>query len=144
MTKVLLVTEVPDPPKLAIRWDLAWPLFLPDLVGDIPSGDGKQVVPLARWFWEAMGKGMGRLMPDAPDEVWCVVPTLTPPAEDLVVRLASFWSDTVLDYRQGPNDHNYWRAPLVSVFGEVHPSEAEARMAEIYGPGEVSRYAMPL
>lgn len=144
MTKIILVTEVPAPPTLAVRWDLAWPLFLPDAVGDLPKGDGKQVVPLARWFWETMGGVMGRLRPEGPDTVCCVVPTLTPAAEDLVIRLASFWSDMVLDHRQGSANDNCWRAPLLDVFANGQESAAQMRMTEIYGPNEIARYAMPL
>lgn len=144
MTKIVLATEVSEPAGPVVRWDLAWGLFLPDAVGDIPAGDGKQVVPLARWFWETMGRVMGRLRPDAPAAVWCVVPPLTPAAEDLVIRLASFWSDTVVDYRSGPSDLNCWRAPVLDVFGEDSQSAAQVRMTETYGPDEVARYAMPL
>jgi hypothetical protein len=67
LTKIVLATKVPDIPQRTVRRDLAWPLFLPDMVGDIPAGDGKQVVPLARWFWEAMGRVMGYLRPDCPE-----------------------------------------------------------------------------
>ena len=144
MTKIVLATEAPETPRLAVRWDLAWLLFLPDTVGDIPAGDGKQVVPLARWFWEAMGRVMGRLRPDCPEDVWCVVPSLTPAAEDLVIRLASFWSDKVVDYRMEPSDNNCWRAPVLDVFGEGSQSEAQLRMTKVYGPGEAARYAMPM
>lgn len=144
MTTIVLVTEVPEPPILGVRWDLAWPLFLPEAVGDLPAGDGKQVVPLARWFWETMGRIAGRLRPDGPEVVWCVVPSLTPAAEDFVIRLASFWSDTVVDYRQEHNDKNCWRAPVLDVFGEGIQSAAQMRMTEVYGPDEVARYAMPL
>ncbi|PSR29662.1 MAG: hypothetical protein C7B43_07680 [Sulfobacillus benefaciens] len=144
LTKIVLATEVPEAPRLAVRWDLAWPLFLPDAVGDIPAGDGKQVVPLARWFWEAMGRVMGRLQPVCPEEVWCVVPPLSPAAEDLVIRLASFWSDKVVDYRKDPSDNNCWRAPVLNVFEEENQSEAQLRMTTVYQPGETARYAMPL
>lgn len=144
MTKIVLVTEVPDSQGPTVRWDLAWPLFLPDAVGDIPVGDGKQVVPLARWFWETMGRLTGRLRCDAPEAVWCVVPPLTPAAEDFVIRLASFWSDTVIDHRDNPSDNNCWRAPVLDVFGSDKHSDAESRMTAVYGPNEVARYAMPL
>ncbi|WP_028962067.1 cupin domain-containing protein [Sulfobacillus thermosulfidooxidans] len=143
-TKIVLVMDVPEPPKTVIRWDLAWQLFLPDALGDIPAGDGKQSVPLARWFWEAMGHMMGRLRPDSPETVFCVVPPLTPAAEDFVIRLASFWSDIIIDHRQGPSEHNCWRAPIVNVFGEDTRSEAEAQLTTTYGPNETAHYFMPL
>lgn len=59
-------------PHPVIRWDLAWALFLPESAGDLPAGDGKQVVPLARWFWETMGQLGGRLRQDSPETIWCV------------------------------------------------------------------------
>ncbi len=144
LTKIILVGTVPEAGPRAVRWDLAWPLLLPEAVGDVPAGHGQAVVPLARWFWEAMGRLAGRLKPDGPEAVWCVVPPLTPAAEDLVIRLASFWSDVVLDHRQGPRTDNCWRPPLVNVLGAGQPTAAEERLWEAYGPDELARYAMPL
>ncbi len=114
------------------------------MVGDIPAGNTKSVVPLARWFWETMGCVMGRLRPDSPEVVWCVVPSLTPAAEDFVIRLASFWSDYVVDYRTEFSDNNCWRAPVLNVFGKESPSAAQVRMTRDYGSGKTAHYAMPL
>lgn len=78
---------LPGPP---IRFDLAWPLFLPDSPGDVPAAPGQQLLPLARWFWDTMGRFGGRMAPAEAGPICCVVPRLSEAALELVIRLASF------------------------------------------------------
>lgn len=131
-------------PYPVIRWDLAWALFLPESAGDLPAGDGKQVVPLARWFWETMGQLGGRLRQDSPETIWCVVPPLTKAAQDFAIRLASFWSDEVYMLWAADPSENVWRPPVVDVFSDPAEDGAAARLVETYGPNEEARYTMPL
>lgn len=105
-----------------LRWDLAWTLFLPEHVGDIPADIFPREVlgDLTHWAWNELGKVAGRLHPERPPAVWCRVPSLTPAAEEYVVRLTSFWDDEVYWAAEDgtPQGDNLWLPPLVKVAGE--------------------------
>lgn len=102
-----------------LRWDLAWSLFLPQHVGDIPEGIYPRGVigDLTNWAWNEFSKIGGRLRPGRDPVIWCVVPPLTPAGEDYVVRLASFWDDDVYWASEdgASKGSNLWRLPLVSI-----------------------------
>jgi uncharacterized cupin superfamily protein len=107
--------------RAVLRWDLAWALFLPAHVGDIPTDvfPREDIGDLTQWAWNELGKVAGRLNQERPPAVWCRVPPLTPAAAEYVVRLASFWDDDVYwaaDDGTAQGD-NLWCPPLVNVTG---------------------------
>ena len=122
----------PDPAHPVMRWDLAWSLFLPQHVGDIPKGIYPRGVigDLTNWAWNEFSKIGGRLRPGRAPVICCVVPPLTPAGEEYVVRLASFWDDAVYwasddGARTGSN---LWRPPLVSIEGRGSYGELDERL----------------
>ncbi len=121
-----------------VRWDLAWPLFLPDCApGSLPTGGGAQrLTIIGRWFWDHMGLMAGRLRPDAPEAVWLVCPTpLSEPAREFVTRLASFWCDEVYWEPPTPATENRWTAPVVNV-SDPTASPLTAALTETYSQGQ--------
>jgi uncharacterized cupin superfamily protein len=125
----------------ALRWDVAWRLFLPDHVGDVPSGFPEMVLGrLTAWAWDALGDCTGRLRIDKPDTVWFVVPpSLSPAGEEFVVRIASFWDDEVYWASDAGErvGENLWLAPVADIQGASSPSALDRAVqgAEAYGPG---------
>lgn len=148
---VLVETEALEhvsPP--VVRCDIAWSLFLPDSVGDVPSGHGRGIYPFSYWFWNEMGNLAGFLRPQSDRVVWCVVPPLTPEGQEFIVRLASFWSTevyaaTIEEVKAGEvsTQNNLWRAPVVDMYS-TERSAVERRLAEVHPDGEDFRYMMPL
>lgn len=136
-------------PKPTIRWDLAWPLFLPDFPGDIPQGHSRSLVALAHWFWEAMGQITGFLNPDAPERIWFLTPYLTLEAREFVIRLASFWSTQIYcaDSEESttfdPLFHtNCWIAPVANLHQAPPTQSARARLSD--PAPDAAQYLMPL
>ena len=62
----MAVVIIEDPPKdmrpeKAIRADVAWKLFLPDHMGDIPAiGKGK-IEPIRHWLWWELSRKIRRV-----------------------------------------------------------------------------------
>lgn len=133
-----------------VRWDLAWALFLPDSPGELPAGDSRQSLPLARWYWETMGRIGGRLRSQDEGPVWCIVPPLSPAAQEFATRLASFWSDEIYwltadDPETGcpAEAENCWLAPVYDVTTLPQAGTLRAHFGEVDQHGEEAWYAMP-
>ncbi len=133
-----------------VRCDLAWELFLPEWPGDLPTGDSRQCLSLARWFWDNLGRVGGRLRPEIREPIVCVVPALTAVAREFVIRLASFWSDQVLWLTQSNSveggfemSDNLWVAPVYDVMDAPDPGSMHAHFRELYEDAEEARYMMP-
>lgn len=138
------------PPNPAVRWDRAWPLFLPNHLGDLPSGEGRAVLSLSRWFWDEMSRFGGHLRQGPATPIWCVTPPLSHPAREYVIRLSSFWADAVYEIspemaasgtlQTGPN---LWTAPTINVLAPPASDSASSRLRRFQGNSEV-RSLMPL
>lgn len=133
-----------------VRWDLAWVLFLPDSPGELPAGDSRQSLPLARWYWETMGRIGGRLRPQDGGPIWCVVPPLSPGAQEFTTRLASFWSDEIYwltaDEMEGGitgGSENRWLAPIYDISPSPQAGTLRAKFGEVDLDGEEAWFAMP-
>ncbi|WP_199615121.1 cupin domain-containing protein [Paenibacillus alkalitolerans] len=106
-------------PVDSLRWDVAWKLFLPQHIGDIPAGFPDMTLSrLTAWAWESLGTMAGRMRIDRADPVWFLVPPLTPAAEEYVARIASFWDDEVYRVSDAgePVGDNLWLPPVVSIY----------------------------
>jgi uncharacterized cupin superfamily protein len=118
-----------------VRWDLAWPLFLPDCEpGTLPDQQPHVLNIMGRWYWEQMGRVGGRLRPDAPDTVWFVTPPLANGAREYLTRLGSFWCDEVYWDVPDAQTPNRWTMPAVTV--EALPATPLwSAMTESYAQG---------
>jgi uncharacterized cupin superfamily protein len=133
-------TAATHAPEGALRWDIAWSLFLPGREGDVPSGYPEMVLGrLTAWAWDALGDVGGRMRVDKADPIWFIVPPLTPAAEEYVVRLASFWDDDVRWASDAgrPAGPNLWLAPVADIVGGPGQGALDAAVqgSEAYGPG---------
>ena len=129
----------------ALRWDLAWPLFLPECPGDVPAGDPKAALgPLLGWAWQRLGRLAGRMRPAPADPVWFVLPALSTAARELVVRVASFWADEVYEGPSPGDDPgpNLWTPPLVRLETPPEPGGLAERASESWESGG-ERYFYP-
>ena len=109
-------------PKGAIRADLAWQLFMPDTIGDIPAGWSKESDSFKRWLWNELSRKAGFMRRRGHHHVFVVTPKLTPAAREFLVRVCSFWSNEVYSLaefrgRFDPNrtGKNVWIPPVVNV-----------------------------
>ncbi len=126
-----------------IRWDLAWPLFLPGCaLGELPIQEPQSLNIMGRWFWEQMGRVGGRLRPDAYDTVWFVTPALSDGAREYLTRLASFWCDEVYWEVPERSSPNRWMMPAVDV-GTLPTTSLWSTMTETYEEG-VERHLLPM
>lgn len=126
-----------------IRWDLAWPLFLPDCeAGSLPEQQPQLLNIMGRWYWEQMGTVSGRLRADACNTVFFVTPRLSDAAREYLTRLASFWCDEV--YWEPPTDStpNRWQVPAVDL-GKLPADPLWAAMTESY-PEAVEHSLVPM
>jgi uncharacterized cupin superfamily protein len=137
-------------PTPAVRWDLAWPLYLPACPGDLPEGRSRGTDQLARWFWETMNTLGGFLRQPAPGPVFCLTPPMTVAGRDFVVRLASSWADTVYQLPQDAvregrtaGEDNLWTAPVANVFSAPPHDSAAARLTARDETAE-QRFLMPV
>lgn len=108
-------------PEYSLRWDVAWTLFLPQHIGDIPAGFPDITLRrITAWAWDSLGSITGRMRIDRPEVVWFLVPPLTPAAVEYVTRIASFWDDEVYwasDIGESVGD-NLWLPPVVSLYDD--------------------------
>lgn len=135
--------QVPD---ASLRWDLAWMLFLPDYAGDIPEGYPEPLLArLTAWAWERFGDLSGRLRTNKADPIWCLVPPLTPAAEEYVVRISSFWDDEI--YRVSddgqPISDNLWIAPLVNVHSKSNLHALDEALGQLENSPQRNRVFFP-
>ena len=129
----------PDAPEGILRWDIAWSLFLPNHVGDIPAGYPEMMLGrLTAWAWGSLGEMAGRMRVDRVDPVWFIVPPLSPAGEEYVVRIASFWDDDVYWATESGErvGANLWLPPVTRVAGPDMTSALDAALqGDVpYGP----------
>lgn len=115
-----------DPPKNvrpegAIRADVAWKLFMPDTMGDIPGEWTRDSESLKRWLWNTLAKRLGFLHPAPEREIFVLTPELTTAALDFMVRTCSFWSNEIyaVQSKDGlmnieEKGTNLWKPPVVN------------------------------
>lgn len=108
-------------PKDAVRADLAWQLFIPDAIGDIPEGWKKGSDFFKRWLWNELSKRAGFLR-RGPVEVYVVTPKLSAAGQEFLIRMCSFWSDEVCfitkfngNFDPTRTGKNVWIPPIVNV-----------------------------
>ncbi len=135
----------PPPDRIVVRWDKAWDLYAPEHPGDLPAGVEPGALPLATWFWEAMGHVAGRLSVDGPEQVWCWCPLMTPAGRNLVIRLASFWSTEIQAVGAGGAlvGPNLWQPPLAHVLVDQVMGPADPPAWHPRGSGERQHFLMP-
>lgn len=120
-------------PPTFIRLDIAWKLFLPSSVGDVPKGHGRNAIPIANWLWDSLAKRCGNINADSESEVHIVVPPITEEGLDFVVRLCSLWSPEI--YLEADRNKNLFTPPIINVFekpkgAEVNLSRNDRGMSE--------------
>jgi uncharacterized cupin superfamily protein len=144
--------EEGSPPDPAVRWDLAWPLFLPHTPGDLPRGHGKELQAIARWYWDTMGYLGGFLRQPRGRPIWHLLPRgLKPAGRDMVIRLASFWADEVYQWpaeavRQArPQDSpNLWVPPVTPLLRGGPSGSLAERLTDTTEDGGTTRFLMPM
>jgi len=109
-------------PEDYVRLDLAWKLFLPSNIGDIPTGHGKNLIPIANWFWDVMASKSGNLNADSKNEIHVVVPQLNDAGLDFVVRLCSLWSSEVFF---GDLNKNLFVPPVINIYEDPKGSQTK-------------------
>lgn len=111
-------------PEKAVRMDVAWKLFLPDFMGDIPPNSSADLVEISGWLWNELSKRCGTLAKKDQD-TWILTPELTEGGREFVTRIASFWTDNVYvfsetqfkEYRKLQiMENNRWIPPVMSVY----------------------------
>lgn len=142
-----------DPPKNvrpenSIRADVAWKLYLPDYMGDIPPFVKAKVTAFRHWLWWELSTRLGYLRPDKPDAVYILTPTLTEASREFIIRTASFWADEV--YAVAPGDgaydienagENLWTPPVVNLNRSYGSSSAVGVMHEEMESGDHNFYS---
>lgn len=116
-----------DPPKNvrpdgAIRADVAWKLFLPDFMGDLPKTGMHRIRKLRHWLWGELGEKLGYMKVNAADSVYILTPELSAAGKEFLIRTCSLWDDEVVtvqgkngEYDIGKSSENLWTAPVVNV-----------------------------
>jgi len=125
-------------PSNYVRLDIAWKLFLPSCIGDVPNGHGRNLIPLTNWFWDAMAKRSGNLNADSDKEIHVIVPPLTEEGLDFVVRLCSMWSSEIFF---GDKNKNLFTPPVINIFDKPKGSEVKLSRNE---KGMSERFFTPL
>lgn len=152
----MAIIIVIDPPKDvrpegAIRADVAWKLYLPDSMGDLPGQDGtRQMVWFNNWLWGEFSTRLGYLRKDGPDPVWILTPPLTEAALSYLVRTSSIWTDEVHVVRSenGSIDlenrgENVWKVPSVNIL-ESDASDPAMENLRINEEGLTDQFLSPL
>lgn len=138
----MAVVIIEDPPKDlrpegAIRADVAWKLFLPDFMGDIPGiGKGK-IEPIRHWLWWELSKRQGFMREDEAPAAYILAPPLTPEGKEFLIRTSSLWTNNV--HLIGANGktvdlnstgENLWVPPVVNVNERPKARTALSRLTD--------------
>ena len=136
------VIIIEDPPKdmrpeKAIRADVAWKLFLPDYMGDIPEiGKGK-IEPMRHWLWGELSRYQGFMRQEESKVSYLLAPPLTSEGREFLIRTCSLWTNDVhLIEARGHNADlksiggNLWIPPVVNVKSNPNPNTALAKLSE--------------
>jgi len=134
--------------QFSIRLDLAWELFLPESLSSLPKkGNDINLILISNWLWNTLGNNARRLRKDLPEKQWIIIPALDQPALRFVERIASFWSDEILEYvLRGdgtPFERDAWIPPTVSVFSDKD-KEPEEEALTLKEPEGTTSFIMPL
>ncbi len=138
---MIIIEQVTDreyPPNF-IRLDIAWKLFLPSSMGDVPKGHGRNAIPIANWLWDALARRCGNLKADSEGQVHIVVPPITAEGLDFIVRLCSLWSPEI--YLDDDRNKNLYALPIINVFEK--PRGAEVNLSR-NNRGMSERFFTPL
>lgn len=131
-----------DPPKNirpedAIRADVAWKLYFPDSMGDLPSSGNGRLEPFRHWLWWELSTRLGFLRKDSPEIVYILTPPLTEAGKEFIVRTCSFWADEVFEVTPGNDSYdvnrsgkNIWTAPIVNLNDNYGANSAIGKMSE--------------
>ncbi|GEM_PF-5771452 len=117
--KIGIVIDPPKSvrPKNAIRADVAWKLFFPESMGDLPGEPNKNVDRLGSWLDEEL------LIRSETSDINSIVWILTPPLSDralgFISTICSRWADSVMGY-ENPKSINdldnegkgIWKPPV--------------------------------
>lgn len=139
----LKLTFEESPREGSIRADLAWQLFILQKTS-IPEGHGRNLLPLANWLWDELGRKAGNLNKSSAGEVSVTIPVgLDERAIDFLARIASFWSDDVRLKKGNSTSDNLWKKPVVNVFDDENTTGAE-RSLSVKDGASIDRFFMPL
>lgn len=134
---IILLTDPPKNvrPKGGIRADVAWKLFLPDHMGDLPEFTKGRTEPLTHWLWSELSRKLGFLKRGPEDRVYILTPPLTNEAREFIIRVCSLWSNEVFavsgsedDYDTDAIGENLWIPPVVNVRRSPEKNTALAKM----------------
>ena len=142
MSVILLLDPPKDVrPEGALRGDVAWKLFMPETIGDIPRLGHSGVSQFRHWLWNGLSSREGFLKKEK-GEVYLILPPLTEPAMEFVVSICSLWSGEVYSVEQADGKYdltrtgkNLWKAPVVNL--NRHPEEGTflGKMTETLADG---------
>lgn len=131
-----------DPPKNvrpegAIRADVAWKLFLPEFMGDLPDLGKGRLEQFRHWLWWELSRKLGFLHKHPVDPVYILTPDLTEAGKEFMVRTCSLWSDEVFSISDtgGKFDldntgGNLWTPPVVNINVVPEKNSAIGKMHE--------------
>ena len=118
---IKILVNPPDKLRLkdTIRADIAWQLFLPGAIGDVPPGWSKEAEFFKRWLWNELSKRAGFLRFKDTPSITIVTPRLTAAAREFIIRTCSFWSSEVVAMtkydRAARRGKNAWIPPVVNI-----------------------------
>lgn len=123
-------------PKDAMRADVAWKLFLPETMGDIPGRWSERCDQMKRWIWEELSARFGHMRPEPEGVMYVITPELTDGGLEFILRTCSYWSDEVYVVRNPAPElesldwgANLWVPPVISVSGFKDESKLLSKMA---------------
>ena len=136
----MAVVIIEDPPKEmrpegAIRADVAWKLFLPDLMGDIPELGKGRTEPIRHWLWWELSRKQGFMRGEEVPPAYLLAPSLTPEGKEFLIRTCSLWTNKVhLIQAKGRNvdlevrGENLWTPPVVNVNASLREHSALSKL----------------
>lgn len=135
-------------PKNSVRADVAWKLFLPDAMGDIPTVGRSNLNKFTNWLWSEFADRLGFLRKDSPDIVYVLTPLLTAAAKEFILRISSMWSDEV-HIVNGPEEdselsklgENHWIPPVSNVYSNGNSALSE--IMTVNHDGASTTFLMP-
>ena len=134
---VVIIEEPPKEmrPEGAIRADVAWKLFLPDFMGDIPGPGKGKIEPIRHWLWGELSRKQGFMRKDGVPPAYLLAPPLTPEGKEFLIRTCSLWTNKVhIIHAKGKNadlgatGENMWIPPVVNVNAKPQKDSALSRL----------------
>ncbi len=136
---VIIIEDPPKSlrPKDAIRADVAWKLFLPDFMGDIPGIGMGKIEPIRHWLWGELSRKHGFMRNEDSTISYILTPPLTPEGREFLIRTCSLWSNSVHLIEANGKDadihsigKNLWTPPLVNVNSRPSERSAVSRLSD--------------